>query len=257
MKKIVAILLVLTVMLTLAACEKAEPKTALAYEIYNEATGAMSDIGSLAANTSVTMSMVVEGEEMVVEMSGLVKAVYISETEVEMQMDMATTIMGEDMEIKYFYKDGIYYMDAAGQKIAMEMPLEQMLEQANTEALAFPDTAVKNQQVTEKNGGQELSFTLDGEALIDAVAGQLGSLSSMLGGETNFSMGDIEYVVFVDGQDTLKNTWMSFSMELSVMEDTIPISAEVSMDYLQINNVSIDFPTDLDSYELIDMGTLL
>jgi hypothetical protein len=255
MKKIVVMLLVLTLMLTMTACVGSGPKTAqAAYDIYSRAAEAMSNIESLAANTNMTMSMSYEGEEIKIELAGFIKEVILSETEVEMQLEMNTSTMGQDMEIKAFYKDGIYYMESLGQKVSMEMPLDQMLEQANTKALSFPDTAIKSQRATEKDGGQELSFTLDGTVLTDAIAGQLGNLSAMLGEQPDMTLSDIEYMVFIDGKSSLKTTWMSFSMEMGMMGETIPVSAEISMEYVQINNVSIDFPADLDSYPLIDMA---
>lgn len=253
MKKIAVILLILTLTLAMAACGGEEPKTALAYDIYSQATEAMSNIESLAANTSATIFMLVEDDDVEMVMSGLIKVVCISETEVEMQMDMSTKVIGETMDFSSFYKGGIYYVEMSGQKLAMELPLDQIQEQATTEALSFPDTAIKNQQATAKDGGHELTFLLDGSALTDSAIAQLGSLSEMLAGQPEITVGDIEYVVFIDGQGNLKTTLMSFSMELSVRGETVPMNAEISLEYVQFNDVSIDFPDDLDSYQLFSL----
>jgi len=253
MKKIAAILLVGALMITMAACANEGPKTALAaYDIYSQAAEYMSNIESLAANTNMTMIMSYDGEEVEIAVSGFVKEIIISETEVEIQMEMTTATMGQEVEVKAFYKDGVYYMESSGQKFSMEMPLDQILEQANTGTLTFPDTAVKDQLATEKGDGQELSFTLDGAAMTDVIAKQLGSLAAILGEQPDMTMSDIDFVAFIDGQGKLKTTWISFNMEMNMMGETLPISAEVSMDYLQINDVSIDFPTDLDSYQQVD-----
>ena len=253
MKKFVVILFMLLFVFSTTACAAGSlaPKTALAYDIYSKAAEAMEDVESLAADTVMTMTTTVDGEEFEIEMSGFIKAVTLSETEVEMHLNMSTTIMGEKMNIEAFFKDGVYYMEMQGQKISMEMPLEQVMQQAHTKLLDFPDTAIKNQQETKKDGGEELSFVLDGAVLTDAIAEQMGGLADMLGEQADMTIGDIEYVVFIDGKGNLKTTTMNFSMEMGVMGETVPVSMEMSMEYVQINNVTIDFPNDLDSYMLM------
>ena len=248
MRKIAIILLLILFMLATAACAEAA-KAVIAYDVYTKAAAAMENVKSLAADTNMTITMNMDGQDVEIVMSGFIKAVTISETEVEMHMDMNTTVMGQDIKLNAYYKDGIYYMDSEGQKFSMEMPLDQIQRQANVEALSFPDTAIKNQQITKVEGGNELSFTLDGAALTDAIAAQMGDLSAMLGEGADMALGDIDYVVFIDGQGNLKNTKMSFSMDMNMLGATMPFSAIINMEYVQINNVTIDFPDDLSSYD--------
>jgi len=264
MKRTVVLLLLLALTLSTAACAGEAggggggvggPKTALAYDTYSQATEAMSNIESLIADTDISMTMSFAGQDMSVEMSGIIKQVILSETELEMQMNMRTITMGEEIDFITYYKDGVYYMELEEQKMCMEVPLEHIQAQANTEALAFPDTAIKEQQATEKDGGQELYFILDGSTLTEAITKQIGSIGDMLGEQSELTIGDIEYKVFVDAQGDLKTTWMSFEMEMNILEEAVPISMEASLNYLQINNVSIDFPADLDTY--LPFGDLL
>jgi hypothetical protein len=251
MKKNAVILVLLLFMLTSAAC--GSEKTVFAYDIYSQATAAMDSVKSLAADTNVKMKMSTAGMDFEVAMSGAIKAVTLSENDVEMQLDMLTSFMGQDIELKAFYKDGVYYLEADGQKTSMAMPLEQIQKQANIEALSFPDTAIKDQQMTNKDGGKELSFTLDGTVLSDTVTAQMGDLTALLGEGAEMTIGDVDYAVFIDKQGNLKSTQMSFSMEMGLFGETMPCSMEISMDYVQINNVSIDFPADLDAYEPMDI----
>ena len=247
MRKILLILFLLLFTLTSAACAAAT-NAVVAFDIYNQATAAMKNIKSLAADTRVKMIMSMNEKEIAVEISGSIKSITISETEVEMQVDMNTIVMGQEIELKAFYKDGVYYVDTEGQKFSMELPIEQMKRQTNIEALSFPVTAIKNQQITKKDNGNELSFTLDGTTLTDAVAAQLGDLSSILSAGVVMSIGDIEYMIFIDKQGNLKTTQMIFSMEVNMLGATVPFSAEINADYVQINDVTIDFPDDLDAY---------
>jgi hypothetical protein len=259
-REIAAILLALVLMLTVAACTGSSSggggggtQTALAYGIYSQASEALSKVNSLAANTQVIMKMFADGEELEVIMNGLIKVVRLNETEVEMELAMQT--ISEDItEFKAYYKDGLYYLDSKDSKFSMEIPLEQIIKQttSTTEALDFPETVVKNQKMTETGGGKELIFTLDGGAMIDEVAAQLGDFAeNMMVEGVEIVFGDIEYAVIIDEQDNLKETRMSFDMEMKMLEETAFINAEIRMEYLQINNVIIDFPDDLETYEYL------
>ena len=228
--------------------------TQTAYSVYNQAYEALSKIDSFAANTTMIMTTLTAGGEMPVAMTGFIKMVNLSETEVEMQMDMQTDYMGFVMDSRTFYKDGMYYIDIAGAKNKVEVPLDQIMKQvSSTEAFIFSEDAIKNQNIVDKNGGKELSFTLDGNAVINEIFAQIGDFADMMAADgIDMSIGDVDFVVFIDGQNNLKTTWMSLNMDMSIMGDTASVNLETRLEYLQINNVTIDFPDDLDAYELAD-----
>jgi len=230
------------------------PSTASAFSIYDQVNEALSDVKSFAANTNMVMTMFMDGEATDMEMTGLIKMVTLSDTDVEMQIDVKTVLEGVDVDVNSFYKDGMYYVDTPDGKFYMELPLVKMMEQASAaQTLSFSEEAVMNQKVVDKNGGKELSFTLDGEALMDEMFAQLGDLASTLGlDENDMSFGDVEYVVFIDGQNNLKTTKTSFDMEMSMMGETMTISSVTNLEFVQINDVTIDFPDDLDAYVLVD-----
>jgi hypothetical protein len=246
MRKYLLVLLMLLLALPSAACVT---KQATAHDIYSKAAVAMGNATSLAVKTDMGMYITEYGTSTEVVMTGSVKVNKKSKTDVEVLTEVVVNIYGQNVSVTTYYKDGTSYVGAGTQKYRVEVPLEDFLQQTNTEPFSFPDTAVLDQQVMEKDGGKELSFTLDGSALSDAIIKQVGSFTELVGEEAAFSIGDVKYVVLVDGQGYLKTTDMNFDMQARIEDETRGFTMRIGIEYEQINDVVIDFPDDLDSYK--------
>jgi len=261
-KKILAILILSLFIFVVAACAGGPPQPDTAYDIYTRAGDAFHSYESLAADSFLTMTVLEDEEEgNRVEETCFIKVINVSETEAEVQWDIYFLYCGSPYDdFKSFYKDGVHYFDENyperdPRKYSMKRSVEDILGQIaiRTEILSFPDTAVKRQEATQKDGGYELIFILDGEALHGEVLYQLGYHTYLftggVGGDDYYWIfDDLEYIVFIDGQGDLKTTRLNYSVELVSWRIAMPICGSIIRDYLQLGDVTIDFPDDLDAY---------
>lgn len=262
MKKLTAIATALTLCLALAGCGGNNGGTAgandqSAYEVYTAAAEAMESITALEAKTVMDIHMEAEGEALDMAMTGVIKEIMHSDTDIELSMVMTTEAMGQEMDVTAYYKDGKYYMETMGQAFVMELPIETAMEQANVESFQFDETAVKDQKVTKEADGTVLSFTLDGAALNDLISEQLGDMMSQLGSDTSYDYGDVTFSALVDDEGALRTTDMAFSFEMTIAGTTVPVEAVMTMEYVAFNDdVTIEAPADTDSYMEIDASAL-
>jgi hypothetical protein len=219
-----------------------------AYALYMQASQALESAESFLVEMSTEMQMSFLGDYMDMTMSGTLAVVIISETDIQMKMDMMTNSMGMDMPMLIYFKDGYQYTDVMGQKMKMSMPMEEILAQANVSPLEFTESAILNEVVTPTGNGYEVSFTLDGDTLSDIVMQQMAGLEDLFGADMDMTFGDIDMVVLIENNE-IKHMVMKFSVEAEYEGDKMMIHTDTIMTYTQIGGVTIDFPDDLDMYE--------
>ena len=118
MKKILALVLTALLVFSLAGCSSAEKK---AYDLYTKASENLSAADSFAADMDMEM-VVTAGEEKVdATMSGSIKEVIRSKTDIDMEMDTVITQGGMDIAMTMYYTNGYSYIEAMGQKMKMVM----------------------------------------------------------------------------------------------------------------------------------------
>lgn len=246
MKKIIALALAIVMLLPAAGCGV----KASAYDSYSSAFEKMESYTAVEANTQTVVTMTIDGEVMEVAVEALIKEYIHSETDVEFSADATTSMLGMSIDMNMYYKDGYYYMSVMGQNMKMSLPLEDAMKQASTEAIEFEESAIKEQAVTDKDGGKELTFVLDGAAMTTMLNEQLGAMEGTLGvSALEYNYGDVNVTVFVDSDGNLKTTDMTTSYEMEVEGDKVPADITMHMEYIAFNeDVSVDVPEDLDSY---------
>lgn len=245
MKKILLMILAVTAALSFQGCGK----EASAFEVYMQASEAMKKVDSISMNTNTKMSISVNEEKMDMTMSGTISEVIKSETEIDMELDMQTNVRGQNMPMKAYYKDGMYYVDAEGSKMKMEMPLDKMLAQTNSNLIEFPESSITNQSLKDVDGNKELTFTLDGSALKDVLDKQLSSLKNITGSLEDFNIGSINLKAVVDKDGNMKSCQLVFPLEMSANGQNMKMDCDIEMEIIQVGGVTINFPEDLDTYK--------
>lgn len=251
MKKISIILCIaMAIIMSFAGCfantaPKNEP-----YELYTAVNEAMSDVKSAEMNISADMKIKMGEESLDLAMTGNVKQVFHSETDLDVEMNTNMKLFGQNINSVFYYNDGYYYNNSMGQKIKTPMDIETLLKQLNTQNLQFGEDAIKNGSIEETADGKKLSFTLDGNALSDMVKSSmgayLGDLSDANQGDITF--GDVEYTITVDKNNLMKNSTMLLSMNMNI--DGTPATLDMNMktDVVALSDVTVNFPDDLDTY---------
>lgn len=247
-KKICAVLLAALMVFALAACNAPETLRTV-YQIYTRANEAMKSVDSLLMDISVDMRMEVMGQSMDVTMTGTAAEVIRSETDIDMRMEMSTSVFGQELGITAYFKDGVYYMDSMGQKVKMAMSVADMMKQSNTEAFMFPESAVKESSVTDKDGGKEISFSLDGAALDDMLMQQMAGMDALLDLGADLSIGDVSLRAVVDKDERLQSMVLAYTLEMGIEGQTANADCRISLTVVQYGGVTVEFPDDLDTYE--------
>ena len=164
-----------------AADERAE-----AFELYRQMMEAMADVESLDIDMNVTVDMDMTellGMTMTIVTTGNIKQIIRSETDMDMAMELAVTVMGDTMPVTTYFTGGVLYtkLEIEGETIrySVPMPLEKFLAESNTgmdNVLNFDENAIKDFNISRQGGNTTIEFTLDGEAvteLMDQAMAQL------------------------------------------------------------------------------------
>lgn len=254
MKRVLCLLTAILMIFAMTSCATIGGTKLTMYQMYVKANDAMKDADSVRMDMSMDMNITAEGETISMVMSGTVAEIIKSATDIDMEMDMQLEMMDMTMDTKTYYTGGVYYMEMMGQKYKMPMSIEDMMSQTSTEIISFPESAIKNEAITDLEDGKEISFTLDSAALNDELTKQLGSLESVLGDtSSNMSFGDVDLKVVIGKDDTFKSVHMLFTFDMDIEGTIATAECAVDMTNLQIGGVTIDFPDDLDTYVESDL----
>ena len=245
-RKVTSVLLILIMVVAFSACGGSDSESAL--DLYNNAGKKLSEADSYSATMNMDMAMDVAGQSMNVDTKGNIKQVG-SGDDMELETDMTTDAMGISSETKAYYKDGYYFMEVEGQKMKVKMDAAEALSQMNSSTVEIPEDAVKDSSVTDKDGGKEVSLTLDGQKLMDEASDMLGSMSGYDSGANDMKVGDFDVTAFIDGDGNLKSTTMKFNITMTIQGQETSVDATMEMTIDQVGGVTIDFPSDLDSYK--------
>ena len=261
-RKVFPLLLVLIMALSITACggdssdkgnkEQSGEQTAL--ELYNAANKQLEGSDSYSAAMDTKMSMDVAGQKMDVTMVADMKQQNMGDNP-KLEMDMATTSMGQEMEMKAYYKDGYYYMDSNGQKIKMKMDVADVMKQMGSASLEIGKDAVKEQSVTDGQDGKELNMTLDGQKIMDQASGLMAGLDQYSAMADEMKMGDMSLNAVVGEDGNLKSTDIDFSITMTIQKQETTMDAKVTMDIEKIGGIKVEFPDDLDSYKETEANT--
>jgi len=262
--------------------ELPEYKEPSVYEKYIKAGEALDAAGSMSANVYMKMTVSADGGAFVMETSGAVKTVALNKADMEMDAMLFINLSdgsgrhstGWNHIYMAYYKDNYLYthlqemVTLNEQKYKRPVPAAEAARQVNIfEPITFLESSIK--EVSESEAGSEpdnefnadsgtlLRFLIDASTLnktLDAmVDSKLGDLFGEFDGpSTKIKYGDLMLTVLLDEDGGMSNIRMSFPIE-STVADGILATAEIEMrmGISQIGRVIINFPDDLDAYELM------
>jgi hypothetical protein len=267
MKKIVALLAALLMGVSLVACGTPEPtgptdttdgegslQAQAAYALWETASKAQQDAESMSFEIDYQMAMqsTASAEDAIaIKMQGPVKTITKSPTDMQLAFDFQMEMLGQSLSMQAWYLDGYYYYDMMGMKFKQAMSTEEALQQNNAKLLTFAEAAIKEQSLTEaSNGGKQLSFLLDGKAMTDLVSGALSAAGTQDADASamDIEMSDVTVTAAIDKDGNLTECAYKFTFTMDYGDSQMTAESDVSLSGIQYGNVTIDFPTDLDSY---------
>ena len=150
-----------------------------------------------------------------------------------------------------YYADGMYYMDMAGQKIKVPIPLDAIMASAKQSTGTVADSldSVRNLKLRMEGENRVLSFNMDEvrmNGLLDQVMARLKSIT----GNSSLSYRDIycEYIVNPEGY-CIKNR-MKMTIDMTIGKETVVLNLDGDVGYADPGQpVTITAP-DLTGYTL-------
>lgn len=260
MKKITAIIICLVFCCGfLTSCDEPD-----AYELYTKMTEAMAGVKSLDMDMTATYDITIahddaEDTQFNMSMTGNLKQVMKDGKDFDMQMNMNLDVPALTMnyDTAFYYTGGMSYQDISGNKIKMSLSVDEAMKQADFSILDFPKSAVKDFKITNNSdGSKKIEFTLIGEEL-DSFAEQLTAMTKSMYSDypalelpdTEMSFGDVICEFVIDKDNMLKSSKTIYDDKNTVIGMEITRKVEMSITVKSYNNVTINFPDDLDSYE--------
>lgn len=248
--KRIALLLVIVLLATfaLSGCTGAGKD---AYDLYTAMSSKLAAAKSLDMDLSGTMAIGAGGQKQDLNLSGNIKEVIKSKDDIDMAMEMKTSVLSMDINVKEYYTNGVLYMDALGKKSKMDMDLSTVKAQSNADILNFERDAVKSSTVSDVSGGKKITFTLDSKSLTSYLDKLMNSVKSSLGvdmSKAKITFGDVICDATVDGDNMLKSYHMKFTMNMDISGQSMTMDYDATISVKSAGGVTITFPADLDTY---------
>ncbi len=270
MKKIAALACVLLMVFGLAACSGSDSDTGNLltdenpYELYKAANDKLAEADGIDTNMDMTIYVNVDNPEdetadeedstIEINLGGNVKQVKLAENNYNIAAGLKIRIplAGFSSKFNLYYTDGYYYYNIPdiGLNCKMPMDVQNASEEFNTNNINITEDMIKEASVFEKNGGRYICMKLDGTQtteLCNAYLESFGMADSLEGADIAFGDPETTYTIDADGNMTAYS--MSVGMTITVDESTLNLSIESTFDILSTEGVTIDFPSDLDTYE--------
>ncbi|MDR2106311.1 MAG: hypothetical protein LBP24_02765 [Coriobacteriales bacterium] len=237
--------------------QKTEKKDDAAFALWQTANQYSEEANALAFFMDFEMDMRSESSPtpIAISMSGPVSMINTSDpNKLEMALDLQMDMLGQELPMQAWYRDGYYYFDMLGMKAKQSMSGEEAIQQNNAELLSFTENAIKEQSITDTaDGGKKLSFLLDGAKMTAlardsmSMGGQGDVDPSML----SIKMDDVEVTVTLDKDGKLAECTYTFSASIADADagETISMECTTSMNNITSEDVEIVFPDDLESYQ--------
>jgi len=245
MKRILAMALVIAMCLTLTVFAEED-----AYSVYARMQDRMDKVTSMETKGRMKTTITTEDESMEMNVSMLMRAIYRSETDAELEIHMEMDVLGETVSASMYYLDGFLYQNMNGEKIKSLMNLEEAMAQSNMLNLRIEEEIVKSAAVTPVEGGSKLSYTLSAEYTNEVFSDIIdSSLAGLDVGDMNLRFGEIIYEVMVDQSGLMESYSAQFSIYMTIMDIDAEINYDMDFDVLSVDSVDrIYYPLDMWEY---------
>jgi len=230
-----------------------------AFAMYLAAEQAIEDAGSVLVTsvTNMVMHIEEEGESLVINSTArsTLEMVYHDTDNIDMRMEMVTEMDLPEgpMEIPMttYFRDGTMYIYVDGEGMKMDLPMEEVMEMADSGLLDFDESAILMQDVNDVGGGTELSFTLDANAMTDLIEGMLAEMGLQ---EFGVAMqGDILFTVFLDENGDIQTVDMSMDLIFEEEGEVLFTMEMHQSSVFQVGGVTVDFPDYIDDFEYVEL----
>lgn len=230
------------------------PEQQAAKDVLEAAMTKTNETDSYHVTGTMNMEMTVQGQKLSMQMPMDVQYEGLTSGNPKFIMTTSMEMNGQAMPMTFFYTDGYYYMDVAGQKMKMAMDLNAAIEQAKgMTGINVTDStaAMSNFNLVENNGIRTVYYTYDASALNEviqtAMAAQMDIMNSA-GMNMDLQVTKCVGEASVNGAGYLVNERLSmdFAMDMSYEQESEQMAFHifVGIDYQNPGQpVSITLPS--------------
>lgn len=223
-----------------------------AMELYERSVKAMENVASLEMVIDGTVSATMEDTTLQIGLTAEAQQVMLSATDVEMAMKMGMDVAGSKLNMYTYYKDGVMYQNAMGQKIATPMDMATALE-ATSSFNGFGTEHIKSITATQVLGGTRLDIVIGAEAVNDMIAQTMSSVAAVADSpDVKMTFSDIRYTMLLDENGIAKNYRIVMDADISAAGSNINMVIDMNCNITSVNKVfEIQFP-DFSGYTMQD-----
>lgn len=228
-----------------------------AQEVLEAVVQKNADLDRMDMDFFMNMQMGYAGSVLDVNANGNMKMINAADANMQYVMDMNMDLLGQNQHMSAFYTDGWYYYEMDGQKIKMEMPFQEALENAQTANLISAEDMPYIQDVSVVRNGDRMTiyFTADAGQLSDEVDNILNITGYSLA-DSGLSMGIDQYKgeFTVDAQGNYVQERVLMDMEMTSGQDTMSLHMFMEMnvkgtgDSVQLSIPSTEGYVDFNTY---------
>lgn len=259
-KKVIAAVLCAAMVFSASACGS-KSKSLSPKEEYAAAVEKVNKAEGIDADMDMKIAVGMSGMNMDINMDGSMLANKKSDTDMELAMDVDAEILGQKVPIKYYYKDGYFYTEAAGQKNKAKMDLEKAQEQMGspTEMTNVEAKLIKDVKVKDDGDNRVFTYTIDPKKMNEYMKKSMKSIEDLAA--AGASSTDVEFkgckgtmTVDKDGNPVEQRMKMELNMKADGQKMTM--KADITVKYNKFGKeVKIEYPS-FDDYKEVDASQL-
>ena len=219
-----------------------------AYDFLSDAMAVIMENDSLAMLAKVDIKLTAGPIRLDVQAEYTMEFV-IHETGMDKRIEVTSNVMGEEISILTYYRDGTMYTYHDGEWISYEVPLSTMMRQNELFLMPFPEASIIEQNVSRtSDGGNTLLFVVDGAAMQEVFDAMLSGIEQAFPvGGIEISAETVQMTAQLNELGLLRNKTMVLSYVMAMDGMSFNVELEVSYEITQMGGLSINFPTVLDS----------
>lgn len=251
MKKFSALLLSCILLFSITACQKKRT----AKEIMQSSLKQSSSLkdADFNGNASYTIETGKNGSESNInfKMNFDMKLQTVKDDNLKMAMSSTINMLGQNVDMKMYYADGYYYMNANGTKQKMKMDIASLQKQipSTTGQTTLPIKYYKDLKLSEEDGNNVISYSINSDGLNKYVENITNSMSTITGGSDSIK------VTSMSGKKTLndKDLPVKESIKMVIESNSNKVGKiTLKMDLIYHNpgkSVTVSLPKDLNTYQ--------
>lgn len=232
------------------------------YDAYVEASAAMGDATQMDVSADVSASVALGDQQVMslsmpmeikadMDMENLDQSKMSITGTAEVTIDESLVEEGTDtsvaMPIEYYYTDGVYYMNMGDQKVKMEMSLEDAMSQfGDLTDLQNSEPICLIESITKSGSTMTVTYSAAGmSGLVDSVLSSMDMDAAAEG--VTVDIGEVTSSAAVSG-GKISGMDMTAKVTMTIEGQTMTMDMNMKYDINSVENVTITFPSDLDSY---------